>query len=111
MPGPIKRPDRVEDESFAVAQLIKSLLNLDTKLLKAISDIDDNEILTLALLFSWAKHTSNKIISDVCNEFLSLRLSRFRLGRREVSLVASLVSGGVLPMGRKGFKDLLNIRI
>jgi hypothetical protein len=105
------RPDKVEDETVAQAKLIKSLLPPREKdWTKAMSELNDEEILTLTLLYTWSKATGVKIISYICDLFLLLRMSKFRLGRRETALVSSIISTGGFPT-KKSWRDLLTMRI
>jgi len=101
------RPDKVEDESVAQAKLIQSLLPKDW--LKGMSELTDEEIFALTLLYTWSEYTKVKIIKYICDTFLLLRLSKFRLGRREIALVVSILSAGGFPT-KGGFKDLLRLR-
>jgi len=70
--------------------LAKGILDLlKSEKTKILSDLDDEEILNLSLLYSWAEITKCDAIKKFCDNFLQLRVSRFRLGRREIVSVAS----------------------
>jgi len=106
----VKRPDKIPDESAAIAKLIESLGEARGESIKILSDLDDEEILSLTVLYTVADILKEKSIRKICDNFLKLRGSKFRLGRREVALIAILASGGMLPRG-KSLKDILSIRI
>jgi len=104
----VARPDKVEDEAVATAKLLQSLLPKEWLL--GMSELSDDEILTLTLLYTWSKITNVKIIKYICDIFLLLRISKYRLGRREIALVSSIISTGTFPQ-RRGIKDLLSMRL
>jgi hypothetical protein len=104
------RPDKVEDESIANARLIMSLIPPDPEKVKVLSDLDDDEVYALTVLYSWAERIKSNLMKDFADNFLELRRSRFRLGIRELVLLASLVAGGAIPT-KKGMKDFFSMRI
>lgn len=82
-----KPTEKIYGTEEAVA---KSLLELiKSKKFKILSDLDDEEILNLSLLLTWGERIKCKAIVDFCENFLQLRISRYRLGRREIVNVAS----------------------
>jgi hypothetical protein len=84
---PTSPTEKAYGQEEAVAKGILDLLKTEKK--KIFSDLDDNEILNLSLLFSWGEQIDSKVIKNICNNFLELRVSKFRLGRREIINVAS----------------------
>jgi len=105
-----ERPDRLEDESIANARLIMSLIPTEPDKPKILSDLDDEEIYALTVLYSWAEKVKSNLMKTFADNFLQLRRSRYRLGIRELVLLASLVSGAVLP-SKKNIRDFLTMRI
>jgi len=104
------RPDKVPDQEAAIAKLIESLGEAKGESLKLMSDLDDEEIKALSILYTYSKLLGLKSFKEIADNFLKLRASKFRLGRREVALIAILASGGMLPRG-KSLKDILSMRI
>jgi hypothetical protein len=72
---------------------------------KILSDLDDEEILNLSLLYTWAEEIKCNTLKKFCDNFLLLRVSRFRLGRREIVGIASY-SGEPDRKKVKSIKDL-----
>jgi hypothetical protein len=79
--------EKAYGQEEAVAKGILDLLKTEKK--KIFSDIEDDHILNLSILFTWAEMIKCEAIKKVCENFLELRVSRFRLGRREIIAVAS----------------------
>jgi hypothetical protein len=104
------RPDKIEDESIANARLIMSLIPPEPEKVKVLSDLDDDEVYALTVLYSWGEKIKSSLIKTFADNFLQLRRSRYRLGIRELVLLASLVAGGMLP-SKKGMKDFFSMRI
>jgi hypothetical protein len=71
------------------------------------SEFDDEEILNLSALKTWANTTGFKVIDDFCTFFERLRVSRFRQGRREIALTVGLAGGGGVTRTPKSFRDLI----
>jgi hypothetical protein len=80
---------------------------LKTNKPKIFSDLDENHVLNLSVLYSWADVASVDAIKKICDNFCMLRVSRFRLGRREIIAVASSIGE---PERRKvkSIKDLFS---
>jgi hypothetical protein len=95
--------EKVYGTEEALAQGILDLLK--TNRTKIFSDLDDEEILNISLLYTWADICKSKAITKFCDNFLQLRVSRFRLGRREIVSVASN-SGEPDRRKVKSIKDL-----
>jgi len=86
--------------------LAKGILDLlKTGKPKILSDLDDEEILNLSLLYTLAEDIKCDTIKKFCDNFLLLRISRFRLGRREITSIASF-TGEPERRRVKSIKDL-----
>lgn len=70
-------------------QMAKNLEIIAPKDIKQRSDLDDEEILNLSLIYTWGDVTNCEILKKFADNFLKLRVSRFRLGRREIVAIAS----------------------
>ena len=105
-----ERPDRLEDESIANARLIMSLIPSESDKPKILSDLDDDEIYALTILYSWSEKIKSGLMKNFADNFLQLRRSRYRLGIRELVLLASLVSGAMIP-SKKSLRDFMSMRI
>jgi hypothetical protein len=95
--------EKVYGTEEALAKGILELLK-ETKT-KILSDLDDEEILNLSLLYTWADEINCKALKNFCDTFLQLRVSRFRLGRREIVGIASF-AGEPDRKKVKSIKDL-----
>ena len=102
---PVSPTEKAYGQEEAVAKGILDLLKTEKK--KLFSDIDDEHILNLSLLFSWGEMIKCDAIQKICNNFLELRVSRFRLGRREIISVASF-AGEPERKKVKSIKDLFS---
>jgi hypothetical protein len=100
---PVSPTEKVYGTEEALAKGILDLLK--TGKTKILSDLDDEEILNLSLLYTWADLIKSDALKQFCDNFLQLRVSRFRLGRREIVSIASFTSE---PERRKikSIKDL-----
>mgnify|MGYP001139987361 CR=1 FL=1 len=90
MPKPTFPKGKVMGEEEARAQSLLELLEKTKP--ELLSDLNDEEILYLALLKTWAKQVNCKILDDFCNNFMNLRVSRNRMGRREIVFAVSLIA-------------------
>jgi hypothetical protein len=107
-----KQPSPVSERPIGFEEsLAKNLIEITTPKDETIdfhSEFDDEEILSLSALKSWAKATGFDIINDFCTFFERLRVSRFRQGRREVALTVGLAGGGGgIARAPKSFRDLM----
>ena len=75
----------------ALAKINIELLNPTGNKLYTVSDVTAKEIYPLVYLLSVAKKFKSKVIENWINHFLLMRISRFRLGRREFVFI----SGGM----------------
>jgi len=65
-------------------QIALSLGHISPKDIKMQSDLDDEEILNLSVIYLWGEMIGVKTLKKFADNFLRLRISRFRLGRREI---------------------------
>jgi hypothetical protein len=75
----------------ALAKINMELLNPSGQKLLTVSDVTAMEIFPIAYLYSLSDKLGSKIMKDWAEKFLLLRISRFRLGRREFVFI----SGGL----------------
>ena len=80
---------------------------MNPKVMEFFSELDDEEILMISALKTWAKVTGIKVLNEFCNNFLKLRVSKHRAGRREIALTIGLAGSGIPPRA-KGLRDLLS---
>jgi len=91
----------------ALAKINIELLNPTDNKLLTVSDITAKEVFHLSYLLTMAEKLNSKIIKKWVENFLLLRISRYRLGRREFVFI----SGGMRDMsqrkgGKTGISDL-----
>jgi hypothetical protein len=102
-PSPVAERPIGQEESLA-----RSLQELTTPKDDTVdfhSEFDDEEILYLSALKTWASETGFKVIDDFCTKFERLRVSRFRQGRREIALTVGLAGGGAVKTP-KSLRDM-----
>ena len=73
----------------AIAQLITQLMDVEKNKVKMLSDIDDLEIGALTVLSCIGEKLKLKSLTAFVDNFCRLRISRYRLGRREAVRIAS----------------------
>lgn len=94
----------------ALAKINIELLNPVGNKVLTVSDITAKEVFPLAYLLTLGKRLNTKVIEKWVHNFLLLRISRFRLGRREFVFI----SGGLREVsekrggGKTGLKDLFS---
>jgi hypothetical protein len=79
-------------------QLSLALKDISPKELKKQSDLNDEEIISLSVIYLWAEITKIKALKNFADNFLALRISRHRMGRREI---ISLGYGATEPERRR----------
>jgi len=67
----------------AMAKVNLELMNPKEDKLKTLSDVTPQEVFGLSILATYANIFNSSVISNWIQEFLQLRISRLRLGRRE----------------------------
>lgn len=95
---------RVMGTEEATAILIQELIKSDN--IKIMTDVNDEEGGVLSLLSTMGEHLKIPALKLFVKNFCMFRVSRFRMGRREMVNVASYT--GENPEGRKvkSLKDL-----
>jgi hypothetical protein len=73
-------------------QIAKNLEIIAPKEVKERSDIDDEEIMGLSVIYLWGDMLKIPALIDFADNFCKLRVSKWRLGRREMVSIASTVN-------------------
>lgn len=73
----------------ALAKISMELLEPEEDKLMTVSDVTPEEVFTLALLMAYGKEFKSKMIDEWIKKFLLLRISRWRMGRREFLLLGT----------------------
>lgn len=73
----------------ALAKISTQLMTPTKDNIYTISDITPEEVFGLSVLSTMAKKFDSKMIQDWIDNFLLLRVSRFRLGRKELLMLGS----------------------
>jgi hypothetical protein len=83
-----RREETPESQVFgideALAKISTQLMTPTKDNIFTISDITPEEVFGIAILLSYAKKFGSSIIQNWVDDFLLLRVSRMRLGRREL---------------------------
>lgn len=92
----------------ALARIFLELLNPSDSNVKSISDVTPEEIFYLAVLGSYQKLFNSNIMKEWMVDFLKLRISRLRLGRKELVLLGSGIRDFIegKGKGKVRFQDL-----
>ncbi|MFQ6119454.1 MAG: hypothetical protein ACE5KE_06165 [Methanosarcinales archaeon] len=80
---------RVYGTEEALAQIFLELLNPSEDNIHTISDITPEEVFGLSVISSYATLFNSKILKSWMIDFLKLRISRLRIGRKELVLLGS----------------------
>lgn len=101
--------ERMFGTEEALGKLIKEFTEATKKKLPTLSDLNTEEIDFISLLRTLAKRINSKTINTFVDNFLALRVSRFRLGRNEMVRIASYATSGypVEERARRGLKSLI----
>jgi hypothetical protein len=101
--------ERLMGTEEAVARLIQELIKVSEEKSKVLSDLNDEEVGVLSLLSTIGEKLNISALKSFCLNFAQYRVSRFRLGRREMVNIASY-STGLEPERRKvrSLKDLFS---
>lgn len=103
-PSPMAERPMGQEESLA--RSLQELTSPTDETIDFHSEFDDEEILYLSALKTWAKVTGFDVIADFCTAFERLRVSRFRQGRREVAFTVGLAGGGGMR-APKSLRDMV----
>lgn len=103
-PAPIRERPLGSEEALA-----KTLLEfLNPRAIEYYTELNDEEIMMISALKTWAKETKLKILDDFATHFLRLRVSKHRQGRREIPLAIGLAGSGVPTSGARSLRSLLS---
>lgn len=103
------RPDqsRLMSTEEAMASAIIEMLETSKQKTKTLSDLDDQEIGYMALLQTMGVNLNIKPLRDFVDNFCQFRVSRARMGRREMSHIVAAAGGSLEnKMKRKSLGDL-----
>lgn len=106
-----KRPDtaRPMGTEEAMASAIVEMLETNEHKTKTLSDLDDEEIGYMALLETIGNKLKVNEIQFFVDNFCQFRVSRGRLGRREMCNIVAVAGGSYEDrMRKKGIKDLFS---
>lgn len=107
----MRRPDtdRLLGTEEAMARGIMELLEIKKDRIKTLTDLNDEEIGFMALLQTMSTKLNVAVIGDFVDNFCRFRVSRFRLGRREMSNIIAYAGGTLEDKHRKrSVKDLFS---
>jgi hypothetical protein len=92
----------------AIAKILSEVTTMKKDKTKTMSDLDDHEVGTLALLETMGNDLKVKEINHFVDNFCQFRVSRFRLGRRELGGIITFAGLGEERRGGrfKSIKDL-----
>jgi len=97
--------ERIMGTEEAIGLLIQKLLKPDN--LKLITDLDDEEVNVMTLLQTIGDVLKIDALQSFCENFEQFRVSRWRMGRRELVDIASFYTGGFeQPRRVRSLKDL-----
>lgn len=93
--------DRIIGSEEAVAKAILELMRVEEEKVKTLSDLNDEEIGVLSLLETIGESLNIKEINKFVENFCQYRVSRHRLGRREMGSIIAWAGFGVQETGRR----------
>jgi len=105
MAKPLPTKERPLGQEEAIATTLLEFLN--PKEISYYTELDDEEIMMISALKTWAKETRLKILDDFSNHFLKLRVSKNRQGRREIPLAIGFAGGAPATTTARGLRSLL----
>jgi len=89
------RKERHISQEEALAKSLLKISEVDPKdIPKIISEVDDPEIFSLSALYTLGEELGIDALKEFCDNFLLLRISKHRLGRREIAITVGLASAG-----------------
>ncbi|MEM1543731.1 MAG: hypothetical protein QW795_03515 [Candidatus Bathyarchaeia archaeon] len=103
-PSPVSERPIGQEES--VARSLQELTTPHGDNIDFLTDLDDEDILNISALKVWSDLTGFEVFKEFCNYFERLRVSRLRLGRKEIGATIGLSSGGLIQR-QKSLRDLL----
>jgi hypothetical protein len=99
--------EKIMGTEEAVARLIQELIRVSEDKSKVLSDLNDEEVGVLSLLSTIGEKLKIDAITKFCINFAQYRVSRFRLGRREMVNIASFTSA--FPEERRKVRSLRDL--
>lgn len=108
-----ERPDtnRVLGQEEAMAQALLELMNIQEDKTRTLSDLNDEEVGVLSLLQTLGNRIKLNEINDFVRLYCQFKVSRFRLGRREIVNTISLGTMGFEEKRKVGrWKDIFGGR-
>jgi len=101
--------DRLMGTEEAMATGIIELLRTSNEKVRTLSDLDDEEIGVLSLLETIADSLSIREIKTFVERFCQFRVSRYRLGRRELGGIITFTGiGAEETRRRRGIRALFS---
>lgn len=90
------KPDtrRVLGTEEATATAIQGMLGDEKQREKILSDLNEEEVAVLTLLDTIEKKMKTGVLREFCKNFCLYRISRFRLGRREIGSIITFAGIG-----------------
>ena len=102
------KEEKILGTEEALGKLITELMKLQKEKYKILTDLDDKEVCTLSLLSTIAESLKIKELRTFVANFCNFRVSRDRMGRRELVGIASLTGIGISERkGKISLKSLI----
>jgi len=86
----------------ALAKIAMEMLKPEGEKLFTVTDVTAQEIFGLSAMLRYAKIFKSKLIEEWVKDFLLLRISRFRLGRREFIILGTGIKEVAEERRKKG---------
>lgn len=106
-----KRPDtqRPMGTEEAMATGIVEMLETKSDKVKTLSDLNEEEIGFMALLETMGKRMKINVLNEFVDNFCQFRVSRHRMGRKEIGNIIAFAGGGAEDRTRRrSIKDLFS---
>jgi hypothetical protein len=102
--------NRVYGTEEALAQIFLQLLEPDGKTLQTVSDVTPHEIFGLSVLNAFSRVLESKLMKEWTDDFMRLRVSRMRIGRKELIILGSGIREYLdsKAKGKTRFSDLFS---
>lgn len=99
-----ERPDinRVLGQEEAMAQALLEMLDIQEDKIRTLSDLNEEEIGILSLLQTLSNRVKVREIDDFIRFYCQFKVSRIRLGRREIINAISIGSIGIDERKKRG---------
>ena len=90
----------------ALAKIVMEMLKPEGDKLYTVTDVTPQEIFGISAMLRYAKIFKSDVMNDWVTDFLKLRISRFRLGRREFIVLGTGIKEVAEERRKRGVKDL-----